>query len=233
MWGIFAIRNVRDRARIRNPGERRRIFEEVRQMQGMANVDCVGNHTASDIEYPIPKAVHGYVLMALDASDVSEKGRSGRTFRLHYAIDILKMMSMSYKITGQKVGETLLNYELKKNWLIIADRIYGSLKGIEHCLSQGANFILRLKHNAFKMYRADGTQIDLLTEIADDAAKDIEVHVKLAQTRFVKLRVCVGRIPGEKLAQVERRNKKKAKVDHGFWQCASVAGGQHYDMADR
>ena len=165
------------------------------------------------IEYPMPKSLIGYILVALDASDVTEKGRSGRTFRLHYAIDILKMMGMSYKITGQKVGETLLNYEIKKNWLIIADRIYGSLKGIEYCLSQGANFVLRLKHNAFHMYRADGIQIDLLAEIAElaeGAAKSIEVYVKLANKNFAKLRVCVGRIPEEKLAQVERKNKKTA-----------------------
>jgi hypothetical protein len=165
------------------------------------------------IEYPIPKAAQGFMLVALDASDVSEKGRSGRTFRLHYAIDILKMMGVSYKITGQRIGETLLNYDIKKNWLIIADRIYGTLTGIEHCLSQGANFVLRLRHNAFKMYRADGTQIDLLEEIAEftgGAAKNIEVYVNLSNWKRVKLRVCVGRIPEEKLARVARRKKRTA-----------------------
>jgi hypothetical protein len=165
------------------------------------------------IEYPIPKKLIGYILVALDASDVSEKGSSGRTFRLHYAIDILKMMSLSYKITGQKVGETLLNHELKKNWLIIADRIYGTLRGIEYCLSQGANFILRLKHNAFNMYRANGTQIDLLAQIADIAegsAKGIEVYVKLANMSLVKLRVCIGRIPEEKRERAVRKHQRKA-----------------------
>jgi len=37
----------------------------------------------------------------MDASDVKEKGRSGRTYRLHYAIDIMKMCGLAFKITAQ------------------------------------------------------------------------------------------------------------------------------------
>ena len=102
-----------------------------------------------------------YTIVALDASDVREKGRSGRTFRLHYAFDMMRMMSLSYKITKPKVGETLLNFDIKKNWLILADRIYGTLTGIEYCLSKGANFVLRLRYNAFKLYGKDGTEINI------------------------------------------------------------------------
>jgi hypothetical protein len=84
------------------------------------------------IEYAAPEWLKNYITIALDASDVTEKGRSGRTFRLNYAFDMMRMMSLSYKITTQKVGETLLNFDIKKNWLILADRIYGTLTGMEH-----------------------------------------------------------------------------------------------------
>ena len=73
------------------------------------------------IEYAIPKGLEGFNIVAIDASDVKEKGRSGRIFKLHYAIDLLKMCAASYKITTHKIGETLLNFDIRKNWLILAD----------------------------------------------------------------------------------------------------------------
>ena len=164
------------------------------------------------IEYEIPHSFKNYIITALDASDVTEKGRSGRTFRLHYVFDIIKMCSLSYRITSQKVGETLLNFDIKKNWLILADRIYGTLTGIEYCLKSGANFIFRLKYNAFKLYDKDGNELDLLNklrEITNDTARDIEVYVKLATLGLTKLRICAIRIPDEKLEKVERRNKHR------------------------
>jgi hypothetical protein len=165
------------------------------------------------IEYEVPEWLKAYVTVALDASDVTEKGRSARMFRLHYAFDMMKMMSLTYKITAQKIGETLLNFDVQKNWLILADRAYGTLTGIEHCLSKGANFILRLKHNAFKLYRKDGTEINLSDEldgITGEAAKDIEAYVKLGDSRLTKLRVCAAKIPDDKLEGVDRRNRRNA-----------------------
>jgi hypothetical protein len=163
------------------------------------------------INYTIPKAFENYKPVGLDASDVTEKGRSGRTFRLHYALEIFSMRSLQYKITTQKIGETLLNFKLEKNWLILADRIYGTLTGIEYCLKSGSNFILLLKYNAFKLYDMDGNELDLLEKLRDvtsDTAKNIEVYVKLHGLGLTKLRLCATKIPDDKLPQVERRNKR-------------------------
>jgi len=163
------------------------------------------------IEYKTPKGLDNYQIVALDASDVTEKGRSGRTFRLHYAIDLMRMCSLSYKITAQKIGETLLNFDVKKNWLILADRIYGTLTGIEYCLQAGANFILRLRHSASKLYCEDGTEIkllDRLNDVTSDNAENIDVYVKLSVLGLTKLRICAIRIPDEKYEKVERRNKR-------------------------
>ena len=164
------------------------------------------------IEYTSLEKFSQYQLVAVDATDVSEKGRSGRIFRMHYAIDLLKMCSLSYNITTQKIGEKLSNFEIKKNWLILADRIYGTLSGIECCLQAGANFVLRLKYGAFKLYDATGTEINLLAwlkNITSSTAAEIEVFVKLP-SGFTKLRVCAIKIPDDKLDKVAKRNKSKA-----------------------
>jgi hypothetical protein len=164
------------------------------------------------IEYTSLSKFSQYQIVALDASDVTEKGRSGRTFRLHYAIDLLKMCSISYKITSQKIGETLLNFDIKKNWLILADRIYGTLTGIESCLKAEANFVLRLKYNAFKLYDEHGAEIrilDKLKYVTCDTATGIDVFVKLPTLGLTKLRLCATKIPNDKLDEVMRRNKRR------------------------
>lgn len=77
----------------------------------------------------------------MDVSDVTEKGRSGRTYRLHFALDIFQMRSVKHKITTSKIGESICNFTLQPGHLAMADRGYTG-KGIEHCEKSGAEYIL-------------------------------------------------------------------------------------------
>ena len=164
------------------------------------------------VEYDYPKGLEGFTIAAIDGSDVTEKGRSKRVFRLHYAIDIMKMCCLSFKLTTQKTGETLLNFNVQENWLILADRAYGTLTGIEHCLNAGANFVIRLRYGAFKLYDHNGVEINLLKKlqnVTSDMASGFDVYVKLS-TGLTKLRICATKIPNDKLEALEKRNKRKA-----------------------
>jgi len=100
---------------------------------------------------------------------------------------------------------------LRENWLVIADRAYGSLVSIEHCLQAQANFVLRLKHDAFKLYNEDGSEFTLLEKLrfVANEAVNFEVYVKLKTLGKTKLRVCAVKIPDNKLDKVERKFKRK------------------------
>ena len=163
------------------------------------------------IEYTKPKVFDNYKIVAIDASDVREKGRSGRIFKLHYAIDLFNLCAAACKITNQKIGETLLNFALEKNWLVIADRAYGSLASIEHCLQARANFVLRLKYDAFKLYNDDGSEFNLLEKlqhVTSNVAANFDVCVKLKSIGETKLRICAVKIPEDKHDKVERKFKQ-------------------------
>lgn len=103
------------------------------------------------ISYPKPKGLEEYTFVALDASDVTEKGATKRIWRLHYAIDIFGTKSLQYKITSEKTGESLTHFMIKPEYVIIGDRAYGSKTSIEHCMKSNANFILRIKRKAFTL----------------------------------------------------------------------------------
>jgi hypothetical protein len=162
-------------------------------------------------DYPKPKYLDNYRVIAYDASDVVEKGKSGRTFRLHFGIDIFSMSSVQYKITGQNVGETLANFTMTPGDLAIADRIYGTLKSMEYCTENGADYIFRLRAKYFRIYDEQDARIDLLEQFAclrPGESKDIIGYSKNADGVRVPIRVCVKQKPSE---AIEATRKKLAR----------------------
>jgi len=173
----------------------------------------LGQMTANGItNYQKPKSMEGYDFVALDASDIVEKGASKRVFRLHYAINIFTMTSLEYKITTEQVGESLTNFTIKPNYLVIADRAYGNKKGIEYCLENGGNFIFRIKNKAFNLYDENRKEINLLEEIknaTDKKAIDKTVYMENSKKELVELRVCAIRKTDEKIKESNKKLQRK------------------------
>jgi hypothetical protein len=94
------------------------------------------------------------------ASDVVEKGRSGETYRLHYAIDPHTMTSGTFNITKEETGETRCHFDFSAGDVVVADRAYGTLNGMKHCRKGGADYIPRLRRDCFAVYDAKGNKGD-------------------------------------------------------------------------
>jgi hypothetical protein len=83
----------------------------------------------------------GLSLIAIDASDVVSGGKCRIVSRLHYAIDVFSMAVLQSKVTTEKIGESLKNFDVRKNWLVVGDRIYGTITGIEHVMASGGHIL--------------------------------------------------------------------------------------------
>ena len=159
-------------------------------------------------DYRQPDWLEGRTVAAVDASDVVEKGRSRRTYRLHYMLDIFKMAGLGCKITGQSTGETLTNFDIEPNMLVIADRIYSTVKGMAHCLGAGADYLLRMRKNSFKTCDENGNKLDilkLLKEAENDQYADFEAFAVNKEGRSIPVRICAKRKTPE---QIERTMKQ-------------------------
>jgi uncharacterized protein YegP (UPF0339 family) len=122
---------------------------------------------ASVAGYLKPKGLDKYRVLAVDASVVrSGVSKFSRSWRLHFALDIFSLASHEFKVTDDKTGETLANFRAAKGDLFLGDRGYASKRGMSHCLSGGADFILRLRHGAFAMHSESGERLDLLKLLA-------------------------------------------------------------------
>jgi len=160
--------------------------------------------------YNAPSWMKGKTLVSFDASDVKEKGRSRRIFRLHFALDIFNMKSQEHLITTAKTGESLTNFNIKKDWVVVADRGYTTIKGIEHCTGSGADYILRLRKNSFTLRDENNEKIDLLSlfaKLQDDECADICAYATTLAGAKIPVRICAKR----KTADAIENNKKRLK----------------------
>jgi hypothetical protein len=163
------------------------------------------------IEYQKPKSLENYEPIAVDASDIVEKGSTKRIWRLHYAINIFKMTSQQYKITDEKTGESLKNFDINPGQLIFGDRAYGTKTGIEHCLSRGGDFVFRIKNKAFKLYDKNKIEINLaskLSEITEFKANDIDIYMENSQKTLIPLRICAIKKTPEQIKKVMQSIQK-------------------------
>ena len=172
---------------------------------------------ASVADYLKPKGLDNYRVLAVDASDVnSGVSKFSKSWHLHFALDIFTLTSHEFKITDNKIGETLVNFTATKGDLFLADRVYASKKGISHCLSNEADFILRLRSDAFSMYLDNGAKADLLKLLAvaeTNEAVDIPVSVDLSEygLGMKKMRVCALKKSDEDIEKAMKRIDSKSK----------------------
>ena len=172
---------------------------------------------ASVADYLKPKGLENYRILAVDASDVnSGVSKFSKSWHLHFALDIFTLTSHEFKITDNKTGETLVNFTATKGDLFLADRVYASKKGISHCLSNEADFVLRLRSDAFSMYLDNGEKADLLKLLAaaeTNEAFDIPVSVDLNEygLGMKKMRVCALKKSDEDIERTMKRIDSKSK----------------------
>jgi len=186
-----------DVAFMKRLGQCRAWFESICQMLLSRDMES----------YKQPDWLAEKTVVAVDASDVVEKGRSRRTYRLHYALDIFKMASVQCKITEQSVGETLVNFDIKQGMLVIADRIYSTVNGMSHCLDADADFVLRMRKNSFKACDANGKKLDslkLFEKIETGGYADFAAFAQNKQGVRIPVRICAKRKTPE---QIEKTMK--------------------------
>jgi hypothetical protein len=163
------------------------------------------------IQYEKPTYLAGKRVKAVDASDVREKGRSGRIYRLHFSLDIFKMQSVEHNITDNKVGESLCNFKWEKGDLAIADRGYATIRGMQYVAASGAEFIVRTRKNAFTLRDEAGNKINLLealSALGEDDTCDIVGFATNINQEKLPLRICARRKTPDALEKTAKRMKR-------------------------
>jgi hypothetical protein len=154
----------------------------------------------------------------IDATEDASSGSVGNKIfrRLHYCIDLFTLCVVDLHLTDRKTGEKISNFDcFGKNDIVIGDRIYGTIPGIEHLKKTLSGFILRLRAGAFKLYDKNGKRINIIRSLrglkAGETA-DLDVFYK-RRDKLVPLRICAIRKTKSSerkgLARLKHENQRK------------------------
>lgn len=161
--------------------------------------------------YDVPEKLKSKNVIAVDASNITSKGAVKQTWRLHYAVNLFSMTTEQFKITPESVGESLKNFDLHENDLILADRAYATVTGIEYCCKVGADYILRIRNKAFKLYDEVGNEVvlsELLKNIADTCC-DFHLYYMNSDKELKPIRFCAVQKTEEEKAFEQKKLKLK------------------------
>ena len=84
---------------------------------------------------------------------------------------------------------------------------------MEHCMNAGADFVMRVRSKAFKMYDADGNTIqrtDLLCTVTE-APTDFSVYYKCPDQSLHSVRLCAVQKSDEEQAYAQKKLRQKER----------------------
>ena len=143
-----------------------------------------------------PEWLENRRVLACDVTEEESVDAERTGWHLHYSVDIFTLEAAEIKLTDEKTGEKLSNFEkIRRGDIIIGDRAYGTIKSIEYAVSQGADYIFRLKAEAFNLYDANGKKIDMKKRIRRmrmSAYKEYSLYYKVGG-ELKPIHICIYR----------------------------------------
>jgi len=160
-----------------------------------------------------PEFIGDKQVKLVDASDETTKGKNKNTWRLHYVFNLFEFQCSSMEITTNQEGERLTRHEVTADDIMIADRIYCTMSGIEHVTERCGNYVLRFKSKAFHLYDETGERVELLShlrELKPLENTDIQCYYRLSDGTLRPLRIVAMKKDAKMIAESKRKMRRKA-----------------------
>jgi hypothetical protein len=101
----------------------------------------------------------------LDATCICCRGSKTTERRVHLAMDLGTNRTTAINLTDRGGGESLERFTFRPGEIVIADRAYGTRKGLAHAARAGAEFIVRFAWSNLPLENKDGQPFDLLASL--------------------------------------------------------------------
>lgn len=168
------------------------------------------------LSYPKSEFLSNYRVLAVDGSDIMEKGAAPKEWHLHYALDLFRLTTNQVAISDGKTGESLKNFRVEPGDLMIGDRAYGTKTSMKYCKEHGGDFIFRMKNRAFNFYNDSGKKMNLCEELSRAEKNQpiaIKGYVTYPKKERLEIRICAIKLSEEAIRReqkkIQRRNSKR------------------------
>jgi hypothetical protein len=132
----------------------------------------------------------------IDGSDEPVYGSEESNFRLHYCVNLFSLSMKEMHLTQIETGEKLSNFEsLGIDDVVVADRAYGTISGLEYMREKGCGFVIRLRSKCFSFYNKKHRKVELanyFTGLREHESKSVVLYYKINDT-YEPIRVCATR----------------------------------------
>lgn len=151
--------------------------------------------------------------LIVDGSTVQAPGAKGTDYRLHIAIDLVRLHLVHVKVTDAHESEHLEHYLLQDGDVVVLDRGYNQAQmWIDHA-DCGISLIVRYNPHSLNLYDAEGQkiEIDAVLRKATTAEVCLPVQVRSKKQEFIKGHLHARRLPAAQAAQARRRVRAEAR----------------------
>ena len=143
------------------------LFKRLKKSKEWLRALCVGMYRECGVELG---AAGGFQIRAFDGSVVSEPGRTGSLWRIHYSLRLPALACDHFEVTrtkGEGCGESLSRFPIGRGDHVVADRGYSTAGGLMHVEAAGGHATVRVNTRSLR-FRAPGGRkpFDLLAAVS-------------------------------------------------------------------
>ena len=160
-----------------------------------------------------PQWLDDYRACLVEASNYSKQGSFNADFRFHSMVELFTLNMVEFHFIEASEREKISRYQtIQEKDMIIADRAYGTIKGMEYVVSKKADFVFRLKAKSFHFYTQKQKVFDLTTYLQENYEPgkliDLSLFYKWGKM-YHPVRICAL---GKKKEEIEKsyRHIKKS-----------------------
>jgi hypothetical protein len=114
-----------------------------------------------------PVWLKGKNVILVDGSEDVKCGVRQQCYMLHYSLDLFTLAERELLVTGRETGEKLSNYKsIRKGDIVIGDRAYGNLAGIQYLRERKAGYVLRIQSRRFTVFNSKNEKMNLLQHLS-------------------------------------------------------------------
>jgi hypothetical protein len=136
----------------------------------------------------------------VDGTSVKEPGKTGSTWKIHYSLSLPDLKCDYFKLTsskGEKSGESLKQFPIKKGDCVIGDRGYSTAQGIAYVATKGGYSLIRVNSGILNLIGSDGEPFNMLKKVRElkqeHEAKEWMVKLNHVGIDLIEGRFCVIR----------------------------------------
>jgi hypothetical protein len=169
------------------------VYKRIRSSAEWLKWLCENIYRQSGLLTGKPEWLKGKNVCLIDGSEDVICGSRKSYFKLHYCLDLFSLGLRELQVTDIKKGEKISNFaKLGKRDIVVGDRIYGTIPGMEYLKERGSGYVLRLRANAFTAYNKEGQKASVLKGLEGLKAgesRSFEIYYRRGD-EYVPLRVC-------------------------------------------